>query len=597
MRFVSKLFAVAAVAVCATAVSSSLYAADKAVLAERTDASATVAFDVFLPLQHRDQLEAMIAAQTDSSSASYHQWLTPEQFNAQFGPSANAIAAVRAQLESFGLTTALAGARQIHVSGPAGAVERALSTELHNGTFANGKKTVAAATEIAPKGALASSGAVVLGLEGFVRSTRHSVKLAAAVPENRYSTTGPYWFTDLKQAYKYPSYQVLTGKGVTIGVLMEGDFKATDMTHFFNHEGLAPPKMNTVNINGGAPYDPDISTETHLDMQQTGGMAPDASIVLYNLPSLSDLNIVTGLSTILVTNKADVVSMSFGGPELAYTRGYNQGTDFTPLLGLYDELFAQGNAQGITFVASSGDLGALSVPSLSCFVNNGNSCGGFRPSVETPASSPHVTGVGGTNLVTTYNGSLNSGYVSEQAFGDPLAQDIFYGTAAGNGIWASGGGDSLYYPKPVFQTLVDTGSKKWRTVPDVSGHMGGCPAGSVQPCQASTSSVVVAIAGGLYAVVGTSASAPDFAGLLALKVQKTGSRQGNENGYIYALGALEEAGYAVPFYHDDVPGYNGLFSAGKGYNRVLGNGTVIGVNYLLAPAMPVAGTPGSPSNP
>ena len=42
----------------------------------------------------------------------------------------------------------------------------------------------------------------------------------------------------------------------------------------------------------------------------------------------------------------------------------------------------------------------------------------------------------------------------------------------------------------------------------------------------------------------------------------------------------------------------GLFHATKkGYNRVQGNGTLNGVNFLLAPQMPVAGTPQTPSNP
>jgi subtilase family serine protease len=127
--------------------------------------------------------------------------------------------------------------------------------------------------------------------------------------------------------------------------------------------------------------------------------------------------------------------------------------------------------------------------------------------------------------------------------------------------------------------------------------MGGCPFGSVEPCAASDSSVIVAIAGGLYAVVGTSASAPDFAGLLALKIERYGTRLGNENPEIYVLAALQNAGLPISFYHDDVAGYNGLYTTKKGYNRVLGNGSVIGINFLLAPQVPAAGTPQSPSNP
>jgi subtilase family serine protease len=575
------------------------YAADKAVLAERVSASQKVEFDVFLPLQHKADLDSFVETLNDSGSSSYHKWLKPAEFKSRFGASDASITAVRKQLEAYGLATDLISTQRIHVTGDAHSVEQAFATQLHAGTFASGRKTIAAATPLSLPGALSSNGAVVAGLSGFIRMRPHSRRMATALPDNRYSPAGPYWFTDLKQAYKYPSYQVYTGKGVTIGVLMSNDFNSADMTKFFTHEKLAVPKMSTVNINGGAPYDPDLSTETHLDMQQTGGMAPNASIILYNLPDLSDANIIDGLLQIINDNKADVVNMSFGGPEVFYTPAYNDGQDLTSILGIYDDVFKQGNAQGITFVASSGDQGALPAPPLACFLPGATSaCGSMQPSAETPASSPHVTGVGGTNLTTTVSATtLDSNYVSEQAFGDPLAIDIFYGTPATGGIWGSGGGDSIYYKKPKFQKLVDTGSKKFRTVPDLSGHMGGCPFGSVEPCAASDSSVIVAIAGGLYAVVGTSASAPDFAGLLALKIERYGTRLGNENPEIYVLAALQNAGLPISFYHDDVAGYNGLYTTKKGYNRVLGNGSVIGINFLLAPQAPAAGTPQSPSNP
>jgi hypothetical protein len=38
-------------------------------------------------------------------------------------------------------------------------------------------------------------------------------------------------------------------------------------------------------------------------------------------------------------------------------------------------------------------------------------------------------------------------------------------------------------------------------------------------------------------------------------------------------------------------------AAGAPYNRVLGNGTVYGKNFILAPTVPPAGIPQTPSNP
>jgi hypothetical protein len=47
-----------------------------------------------------------------------------------------------------------------------------------------------------------------------------------------------------------------------------------------------------------------------------------------------------------------------------------------------------------------------------------------------------------------------------------------------------------------------------------------------------------------------------------------------------------------------IPGFNGDYhSTPTGYNRVPGNGTINGTNFMLAPTVPVAGTPQTPPNP
>ena len=155
---------------------------------------------------------------------------------------------------------------------------------------------------------------------------------------------------------------------------------------------------------------------------------------------------------------------------------------------------------------------------------------------------------------------------------------------------------AYYYKKPWFQTLVNTGSPM-RTIPDVSLHMGGCPGGSVEPCKPDRSSVVTALGGYFYWLIGTSASSPDFAGLLALRVQKTGGRLGNENYDIYTLAAAQNRGSSLRVYHDNIPGYNGKYFSKKGYNYVVGNGTVYAKDFIHAPNVPSAGIPQTPTNP
>ena len=73
---------------------------------------------------------------------------------------------------------------------------------------------------------------------------------------------------------------------------------------------------------------------------------------------------------------------------------------------------------------------------------------------------------------------------------------------------------------------------------------------------------------------------------------------GNENYYIYTLAAAQSLGLPLKVFHTGIPGFNGLYSTTpRGYNRVLGNGTVDGRNFLLAPFIPAAGIPQTPSNP
>ncbi|NYF80516.1 S53 family peptidase [Granulicella arctica] len=581
-----------------SASSFTLHAAEKAVLQSRVAATDQVGFDVYLPLQHRDQLEIDLHNLHDPNSSTYQKWLTPEQFHARYGATSSQLTAIQNQLTTYGLQASIVTPQHIHVTGSATSVEQALGTVLKHGIYPSGKTTIVAAQAISTPSTLSQVNAVVTGLSGTIRMRTHSHP--AALPQNRYSATGGYFFDDLKQAYSYPSYKTYTGKGVTIGILMTGDFNPPDMTKYFTHEKLATPSYTTIQIDGGAPFSATGSFETHLDLQQSGGMAPDAKVILYNLPDLSDAHIMDGLSQILADNKADVVSMSFGAPELFYTAAYNDGTDYTYLFQEEDDLMAQGNAQGITFIASSGDSGALSAFPVVCF-NGGPDCGSAEASVQFPASSPHVTGVGGTNLITTYTGStsdLNSTYIREEAYADPLSSDIFYGTSATGSYWGSGGGDSILYKKPLFQGLVNTGNAKFRTVPDLALHMGGCPYGVIGTCNPDDSYDYEVIGDVYEGVIGTSASAPDFAGLTALNIQRQHTRLGNENYYIYTLALLQNIGLPIDVFKTNIPGYNGLYhTTPKGYNRVLGNGTLNGVNFLLAPFTPVAGVPQTPSNP
>jgi subtilase family serine protease len=541
---------------------------------------------VHLPLRNSEELDALISRQTDRSSSDYRKFLTPEQFRANYAPSPADLNTAAQTLRGLGFETH-ATSQSILASAPQAVVERAFQVQLravqsHERRASSVVRGALTATKmpILPP-ALAKLGATI----GFSAGVRHvdSVRVSknAFVLDNRYSDVGPYWFTDLKQAYGYPSYQTANGSGRTIAVVIDSDILDSDLAIYFGHEHLAPPVVERRPVDGGPnAFDPNSgsSAEASLDVQQAFGSAPGAHIMLYGVPDLTDQSVYDAYSAVIEDNRADIVNSSFGLCELYYTAAYQGGTDFTSILRQFHDLFRQGNAQGITFVASSGDSGAYGCadPTFSFFVKG----------VQNPADDPNVTGVGGTNLITkSAPPSRDSAYVRENAFFDRINSGI------PNDIFGSGGGVSVVFAKPWYQNLVNTHART-RTVPDVSMHMGGCPVGAVTPCDPARSSVIAVVGGFGFGFVGTSISSPEFAGLLAVTEQTLGSRLGNANGYIYALSGF--GGEAV--YRQDIPGNNG-YPTTHDYNYVLGNGTPHAAVFALQPSAPRAGIPQTPTNP
>ena len=548
---------------------------------------------VHLPIRNGDALDQLISQQSDKNSAQYHQWLTPSQFRSQYAPTVTDLQAVASALAAQGFRTSITS-QGVVADATQATVEHAFGIHLAQRQAAlsrHGKIVRLMQADRAPvmPAALARLNAQVAAFAPLPAMSAQSMLVSKSpITENRYSLVGPYWFDDLKQAYAYPGYTTANGSGRAIGILAASDFLDSDVQLYFAHEHLAPPIVERRPVDGGSPpfdINSGLSDEVSLDVQQSGGSAPGAKIVVYEAPDASiEPSFLDMYTAVVDDNKVDVLSASFGLCELYFTAAYNGGQDFTTLETTFHDVFRQGNAQGITFVNSSGDNGALG-----CTDVTGATA---TLGVIWPANDPNVTAVGGTNLDTTLvSGLRDSAYISENAFSDTF--DPSAGEPAGE-IWASGGGESTFFNKPLYQRFVNTRSKM-RTVPDIAMHMGGCPFGSVQPCSADRSSDVTALGGQFFLLIGTSASAPEFAGLQAVSDQQLGGRAGNANYLIYGLAAFGSIGNG-PVYHDNIPGNNG-YPTHKGYNYVLGNGTPYAAQYAFDPFGPFAGDPQTPSNP
>jgi subtilase family serine protease len=582
----------------------------------------TVEFTVFLPLRHQQELDALLADLHDSKSANYQHWLEPSDFLSRFGPSAADLASVKQSLTARGFTIINENAHGMRVQGPASAVSQAFAVPVQRRTENAHTRFVARGLQL--PGELAALNVRVVGLEGLPAHQVHSRVTGAVMntPDNRYATTGPYWFDDLKQAYDYPAFSKKTdGTGVTAAVLMGDLLFPGDVDAAFNHEmfttitGRPVPGVTTVLIDGGGAVGGPDTFEASLDVQQILGGAPGTNVTLVSIPDLSDDHILDGYSYIIDQNTFDLVNSSFGECELEYTAAYNEGTDFTYILKEYNELYQQGVAQGITFAVSSGDQGGIMCPSADYgfFPNDGNIT--FGVGVSTPADDPNVTAVGGGNLITTYKAaSLNSAYVRESAFADTdIPYDVYgLGQPVSGGVWGAGGGISQIYKKPLYQYLANTGSATQRTLPDIGMQVGGCPSGISLSCGVDDSAAVVAYGvnygGGFYGVIGTSVSSPEFLGALALFEQQLGKhhRQGNVNYYLYTMGALQSlfggvnAPEALQFYHRNIPGFDGYYNAGKpsfNYDYIYGQGSPDVRKLFGLEEYPAAGVPQTSSNP
>jgi subtilase family serine protease len=623
------------------------------------DQDATTTFNVYLPLTNSDSLESLLSQQTDTTSVNYHKWLTPAQFKQQFGPSSASFAAARAALENAGFSIVAEHTQNLTAQGSVAAVEKLFSTQLKQVPSRNGTMQWAAANhgQLNLPATLASLGAVIPEFAPQLAAHVHSHVVAATASTGVLAGGGGattarlanadsfFYANDLNEAYQLPSFKAeftplfarkpvqLAGVGSTIGIVISSVIDPADLAASFNSSitagtitdlqdystvsNLPVPTVTYHPVNGGSgafnPASPD-SDEASLDTQMSLGTAPGAKEIVYDMPELTDANIMAAYTQVDDENVVDVVSSSFGECELDFIAAANGGVDFTSILKQFHALFQQGNAQGITFLASSGDNGAPGcIPPA--FQSNPTTAGtNFVLGVENPADDPNITAVGGTNLQTTAKPTPNDvTYTSENANFDPrVPAEEQIGAVTfevGNNTWGSGGGFSQIFAKPAYQLLAPTGSLVHRSVPDLSLMMGGCPGDADLTKQNCTelprSAVIVWIGGSPDLLIGTSSSSPEMAGVIALAVEKIGGRLGNVNPMIYGLSALQTllggANAPAPFqyFHRDISGNNNGYtvSPGQAYSEVLGNSTLDVRNFLSLQGVPAAGAPGTTSNP
>jgi subtilase family serine protease len=379
-------------------------------------------------------LDQLLAQQQDRSSPNYHKWLTPEQYADRFGLSKNDASKITSWLESEGLTVVRVarGRNSVVFSGTAGQVQSALKTQIHRYEM-NGEKHIANSTPPSVPAVLAGIVTGVRGLTDF-RPKPMYVRPALggkAGPHPRYTTTvdgsTDYFLApgDISTIYDInPLYNASTpidGTGQKLAIMGQTDIYLADLVNFRSGFGLPPftcttgstglvTSCNTTNFSyvllGTDPGSPSLGDlfEADLDVEWSGAIARNAQIIFINAETNNGVN--DALSYAIDNTTAPVISMSYGECE------FYAGTMETEL--------KQGNTEGITILNSEGDTGSAECD----YSPPGTSNSGVFPpapytpaegglAVSYPASSPEVTGVGGTSIpstdyTSTYWGSSNA---------------------------------------------------------------------------------------------------------------------------------------------------------------------------------------------
>jgi kumamolisin len=377
----------------------------------------------------------------------------------------------------------------------------------------------------------------VFGLDNRPQAYPHFRVLS----ENRGATqphAGGLSFTPPQVARLYDFPNGVNGSGQCVAIIeLGGGYRASDLKTYFSHLGIPTPTVRSVSVDGGHNHPTGNANgpdgEVMLDIEVAGAVAPGARIVVYFAPN-TDAGFLDAIKTAVhdVRNKPSVVSISWGAAESGWT---------TQAMQAMDQTFQDAAALGVTVCCASGDDGSGDR------VNDG------QAHVDFPASSLHALACGGTRL---------------EGSGSTISKEIVWNEGAGNG--ATGGGVSDTFALPSWQTHANVppsanpGGHIGRGVPDVSGDAD--PATGYQ----------VLVDGQQFAIGGTSAVAPLWAGLIALINQKLGHPGGYLNPLLYGLPGSSGA------FHDITNGDNGAYQARPGWDPCTGLGSPDGAKLLAA---------------
>jgi subtilase family serine protease len=544
----------------------------RAQLIGKLPATQTLRFDIVLPLRDRAGLQNFVQEVQDPTSASFRQFLTPEEFTARFGPSQEDWDALVAFVKASGfeIISGTRDARDLRLTGTVANIEKAFHVSM--GTYRDlTEDRTFFAVDREPTVDLPFQLWHITGLDNdsrphpmYVKKSDYA-KARGIDPEKvvTHATTGSgpsasFLGSDMRAAYYGGT--ALTGTGQNIALFEFAGADLADLATYYKNVGQTEPYVPTLISTGGfstACVDSGSKacddTEQTLDMTQAMGMAPGSTMLYMYVcgdvlasgsGSISDTACISAMVTTTDAPLSKQISCSWG---------------WTPAdPSTLDPYFEQMASQGQNFFAASGDSSAWSASNEAW-----------------PADDANIVSVGGTDLTTS---SAAGPWKSETAWAD------------------SGGGispDSI--PIPSWQKLsgvitsTNKGSTTLRNGPDVSANANF----SFYVCADQTTCTANEYGG-------TSFATPMWAGYLALANQQAAAN-GETIGFIDPIlyPAALTSSYGT-YFHDVTSGSCGTFSGLTGYDLCTGWGSpnTTGIINLLAagsstPSFTLSDSPGS----
>ena len=483
---------------------------------------------VALPIRNQAALDNFLKEVYDSSSGSYHQFLTVEEFTARFGPSQQDYDEVIRFAETHGFTVVSTSRNRLNldVTGSVAAIEEAFHLKMGIYQLPSENRTFYALDREPTTDDLAVRLWHISGLDNY-SIPRPLVVRREGLHSEATTGSGPgasFLGSDMRAAYYEGT--ALSGSGQSLGLLEYYGTDLTDLNTYYSnvHQTNNVPitLLSTDGTSTSCVYSQGCDdTEQTLDMTQALGMAPGMSSLVMYVGS-TDAAIFNAMATANPLN-AQLSSSWTWSPA-------DPGTD-NP----YFEEFA---AQGQNLFQAAGDSGAWT-----------------SSSEIYPADDVYLTSVGGTDLDTS---SAGGPWSSETA-------------------WVDGGGGISpdHFAIPSWQTTTANGcspcSKTYRNGPDVSANANF----TFYVCADQTTCTANEYGG-------TSFAAPMWAGYLALVNQQAVANGNHTVGFInpslYTIGL--GSNYDTDF-HDITSGSNG-YSATVGYDLATGWGSPNGSGLISA---------------